>query len=495
MLWRVETKKIKLPEIKISDVKAELGRRHFIDFAEQVNQDLTLQPFHKIYYRVLEKFSNKEIKNLIITIGPQHGKSEGSTRLLPSNILGKYPNTKIAIGSYSDPFARQFNRDVQRIIDSTAYHNIFPNTTLNESNVVATSGAWLRNSHIFEVVDHKGGLMAVGRGGALTGFKVDVMIMDDLYKDSSEGNSPVIREKVIDWYTSVVQKRLHNDSQQLIVFTRWHEDDLIGFIEKTDNVVVCNSWDEIDYSLENDPQTWIKINFESLKESDPTEFDPRMFGEALWPSRHSSEKLIKEREKNEHEFNCMNQGNPESQEGLLYQPFKTYTEIPSRVIVKGNYTDVADTGDDYLCSITYDCAYVDKEKYCYVTDIVYTQEAMEETEKTVPLMLNRVGTRKCKVESNSGGRGFARTIEKLTPMCEFITFHQSANKESRILTNSAQVNKYILFPVDWAERWPVFYSHITKYKRMFAANKYDDGPDVLTGIYEEEILNDYEAFL
>lgn len=103
---------------------------------------------------------------------------------------------------------------------------------MNESNVVTVSDNYLRNSEEFEIVNKKGGLKAVGRGGALTGNAVDVMIMDDIYKDYAESNSPIIREAAWDWYTTVVKTRLHNDSQELIVFTRWHEDDLIGRLEK-----------------------------------------------------------------------------------------------------------------------------------------------------------------------------------------------------------------------------------------------------------------------
>ena len=52
--------------------------------------------------------------------------------------------------------------------------------------------------------------------------------MDDLYKDALSAWSPTIRQNIADWYDTVATTRLHNDSQQLLVFTRWHEDDLAG---------------------------------------------------------------------------------------------------------------------------------------------------------------------------------------------------------------------------------------------------------------------------
>lgn len=72
-------------------------------------------------------------------------------------------------------------------------------------------------------------------------------------------------------------------------------------------------------------------------------------------------------------------------------------------------------------------------------------------------------------------------------MTEIRWFHQRKNKESRILTNASQVNKHIVFPADWEERWPTFAKHIKEYKRLYSANKFHDGPDVLTGIYEKNL--------
>ena len=99
---------------------------------------------------------------------PQHGKSEGSTRRLPAYLLGKNPDRKVVVSSYNATFARKFNRDIQRIIDDKEYYKLFPETVLNQSNVVAISDSWLRNSEEFEIVNNKGSLKAVGRGGALT---------------------------------------------------------------------------------------------------------------------------------------------------------------------------------------------------------------------------------------------------------------------------------------------------------------------------------------
>lgn len=426
-------------------------------------------------------------KSLILT----HN-SEGSSRKLPSFMLGLNPDLRIAIGSYASTIAQDFNRDCQKIIDSEEYRNVFPNIRLNGKNLVTIATGYKRNSTVFEIVDKKGSLRAIGRGGGLTSKTVDIMILDDVYKDYAEGNSPVIREQAWKWYTSVVKTRLHNDSQELIVFTRWNEDDLIGRIGKKEQIIEVKSFAD----LENIPEgAWIKINYEAIKTTLKTELDSREKGEALWEKRHSIIRLNEKKNLDKHQFDCLYQGNPSSKEGSLYSEFKIYTNIEEYGIIigKGNYTDVADTGDDKLCSVSYDLVRgkdIDNKpiKYALVTDIVHTQEHVEETSESVPMMLNRTGTRYSNIESNNGGRTFALMVRKKVKLCKIDWFHQGGNKESRILTNASLVNVHIIMPVDWKTRWPDFYEDIDTFKKTYVANKYKDAADVLTGIVEKDIL-------
>ncbi len=434
------------------------------------------------------------------TFIPTHN-SEGSSRKLPAFMLGLNPDTKICIGSYAATIARDFNRDVQRIIDTPKYREIFPKTFLNGSNVVTMANTYLRNSDVIEMVGHKGSLRVVGRGGALTSKTVDVMIMDDVYKDYSEGNSPIVRNAAWKWYTTVVKKRLHNKSQELIVFTRWHEEDLIGKIEKGgEKIIDIKSWD----SIKNIPDgAWVRINFEALKTGEPNEIDPREPGAALWESMHSRAKLERERALDPIQFQCLDQGNPGSAEGRLYRnPFRTYVDKSEwgTFVRSGNYTDVADEGDDFTFSACYDVyksgneAWNEQKKrfepilYALITDMVFTQENTEVTSVTVPEMINRCGTQKAWIESNNGGAGFEKLIrKKIKAISE--PFYQGANKESRIITNSASVNAQIIMPLGWEERFSKIHEHVTGFLRDFPANEHDDPEDGLTGIYEKELAD------
>jgi len=471
---------------RAEEAKRILSRRNVLDFTKYTFAKFEPAPFHTTYYRILDMFAKGLIKNLIVSMPPQHGKSEGASRRLTSYMLGRDPELRIGIGTYNQSYARKFNRDNQRIIDEQMYLNLFPESRLNKSRVVTVTGSYLRNADEFEIVGNIGGLKTVGRGGALTGNTLDIAVLDDIYKDYAEAKSPVIRASSVDWYSTVVNTRLHNDSQRLLVFTRWDEDDLIGHIESTEEVENITSFSQLENT---DPSKWYKINFEAIKTGEPTEIDPRKRGEPLWPERHSLENLLKAKALDPEKFESLYQGNPRPAAGLLYRKFTEYEKLPNKITKVGNYTDTADTGKDKLCSV---CYVKGSDNLIYLTDVYYTDEPMETTEPMVAKMLDKNSIRECDIESNNGGRGFARNVKTLTnQMCNVKWFHQSSNKESRILTNSASVLQNIIMPKGWILRWPEFANDVLRYKRMFSANNFDDAPDTLTGIIEKNIGSQY----
>lgn len=186
--------------------------------------------------------------------------------------------------------------------------------------------------------------------------------------------------------------------------------------------------------------------------------------------------------------------------GCLYSNIKTYEHIPTGADgsplftqIK-NYTDTADTGEDWLASITY--GIYDKE--AYILDVVYSKASMEYTEPAVAEMLHRNLVNIADFESNNGGRGFARQVTRIlkeeynSNYTKVVSFHQSKNKEARILSNATWVMEHIYFPINWADRWPEFYKAITRYQRE-GKNEHDDAPDALTGVAEKLTAPDYKA--
>lgn len=447
-------------------MECEVARREIETFAAAIDPATCLTPFHKHYYGVLTDFAQGRIRKLMVSVPPQHGKSHGSSLLLPAYLLGIDPDLRICTGSYSFSLAKRFGQAVQRMIDSPAYGRIFPETKLKSAGD-SRSGAAARAADEFDIVGHKGGLKLVGREGSLTGNRVDVMILDDLYKDAMEANSPLVRQNAWEWYCSVVRTRMHNDSREIIVFTRWHTDDLIGRLLES----------------ENEAEKWTVLNFPALKIGSPTLQDPRAEGEALWPERHSAELLKERRALDSRLFETLYQGNPTPEQDLIYADFALYTTIDEPIARRAAYIDTADTGSDFLCAVSYSVGAVSGK--IYLTDVVYSCAAMELTESLVADMLRKADTEVAYIESNNGGRGFARAVNR-TVRCRVETFHQNQNKEARILSNASQVMRTVVMPHDWKERFSLFSAALCTFRRPVCANAHDDAADALTGVVEKE---------
>ena len=373
----------------------ELARRQLITFTQHTYTGYVASWHHIEYAKKLDAFIRKEIKNLMVFMPPQHGKSELCSRRMPAKLLGDRPDSRVAIVSYNHTFASKFNRDVQRIIDSEEYQTLFPGTMLNAQNIRTVAGTYVRNADEFEIVGKRGSLVSVGVGGGLTGRPVDVLIIDDPYKDQKAAWSPVTRSSIQDWYDAVAQTRLHNESQQLITLTRWHEDDLAGRILKAER------------------DKWEVVIFPAIKEGPPIEYDPREPGQALWPEVHSLERMEAAKKRNLYVFNAMYQQNPKPAEGLLFPP-DSLNYFAAEDIVNMDFdtilavSDVADRGSDYYCMPIVGV----KGERIYFLDVIYTQEPVK---VTIPLTLAKLKEWRPvrhRIESNAGGSIFAHSIRE-----------------------------------------------------------------------------------
>jgi hypothetical protein len=293
----------------LTKIRAAIASKSFKDFVKYTKDDYVFNWHHLLLIDYLQRFAKGEIKKLMVFMPPQHGKSELTSRRLPAFILGLNPKAKIIGCSYSADLATSFNRDVQRIIDDEKYHAIFPDTYLNSSNVrTAAKGNFLRNSDLFEIVNHRGFYKSVGVGGSLTGTPADIGIIDDPVKDAVEAESATYRARVWDWFTQVFMTRLHNDSQIIVTQTRWNLDDLSGRILK---------------HLNHD-NSWTILSLPAICEGYVNENDPREIGEALWGDKHSLKRLNEIKGANPRAFHALYQQDPKPFEGgLVYPKFKT----------------------------------------------------------------------------------------------------------------------------------------------------------------------------
>ena len=366
-------------------------------------------------------------------------------------------------GSYNETLSSTFAKQVRDMIATeqtqgvTVYRDIFPDTKIKYGE--ASMNKWaLEGSQVANY-------LATSPTGTATGFGADLIVIDDLIKNSEEAYNSNVLEKHIDWFTNTMLSRTEKGFKLIIIMTRWASNDLAGFILSNYDDVV-----HINYKAINDDGTPLDEGTLSLEDF---EFKTKNMAKEIVYANYQQE--------------------PIDIKGRLYSEFKTYVDLPKEKIVKiSAYCDTADTGDDFLCNIIY----ADCKDSAYILDIIYTKEAMEITEPLVAEAYKKFNVNVADIESNNGGRAFARNIERITrDKGNYKTvvkwFHQSGNKIARILSNSAWVNANIYMPIDWKNKWSEFAKDIISYQKE-GKNKHDDGPDALTGV-AEKIINRNEV--
>lgn len=439
----------------------ELARREFFFYC-----NLKAPDFYKEDRKYLvdlcdgfQDFIQSDDEVMIVNEPPRHGKSR-TAGLLVEWVLGNDQTQKIMTGSYNETLSTMFSKNVRNDIQEEkadenriVFSDIFPGVSIKRGD-----GAM----NLWSLEGGYNNYLATSPTGTATGFGASLLIIDDLIKNAEEANNELTKEKHWTWFTDTMLSRLEEGGKIIIIMTRWASDDLAG------------------RALEHFKEAGAKIRHISMKalQDDGT----MLCSEVL--SRKSYEAKIKAMGADIASANY--QQEPIDLKGRLYTSFKTYSgELPQFKEIR-NYTDTADTGGDYLCSINYGVTFANE---AYVLDVLYTKEPMEITEPVTAKMLLAGSVNVARIESNNGGRGFARNVRRILEQelgSNYTTikwFTQTHNKQARIYSNSSWVMEHIYFPEDWKNRWPEYYDAMIKYQRE-GKNRHDDAQDATTGVAE-----------
>lgn len=400
--------------------------------------------------------------------------------------------------SYSDILVNDNSETIRNIMQEELYKTLFPNSALasekgsakrwktkagGELYAVSTQGQVTGfgagavdevpdidkmdgGNDIFTFDDHTNEMLDMI--GATTNIFQGAIVIDDPIKPE-DAASDLVRERINQRFENTIRNRVNSRRTPIIIIMqRLHEHDLCGYLQ------------------EIEPDTWTVLSLPVIQT------DPETGEEyALWPMKHNLEELYKLREINPVVFETQYMQNPIPTEGLMYHEFRTYQNIELPSGSKANqrwcYVDTADTGSDYLCAI----CFINTPEMLYVIDVLYTQLPMEKTEVMLAKMLTENSITECLIESNNGGRQFARNVKRITRATlhnfktAINTFTQTKNKAARIFSNSALVNSDVAFPENWDKKWREFYNAITTYRKdNKRKSTHDDAPDALTGVVE-----------
>ena len=244
----------------------------------------------------LEAVERGEITRLIIEAPPRHGKSLLVSENFPAWYLGRNPDREIIASTYSQNLANKFGRKVRNQLLSPVFQSVFPNCRLTTDS---------KSKHQFNTTAG-GEYNAIGVGGPATGKGANLAILDDTLKGREQAESQVYRESLKDFFKSTIYTRLTPDGAIVIMQTRWHEDDLIGYVLS-----------------EHADENWVRLTLPAVDDNN----------QALWPDRFSHQKLMKiKKVLGPYDWNALYLQRPSAKEGniLKRQWWRYYSVLPPK---------------------------------------------------------------------------------------------------------------------------------------------------------------------
>ena len=248
---------------------------------------------HKIICDALMRVFTGECKRLIINIPPRYSKTELAVVNFMAWCLGKVPDCEFIHTSYSSTLASNNAWQARELVLHEAYTEIFPETKLRADS--AAKHEWRTTAG--------GCVYATGSGGTITGYGAGkhrdgfggAILIDDPHK-ADEARSDVIRQGVIDWFQNTLESRKNDpmNTPIILIMQRLHEEDLAGWLLDGGN-----------------GEEWEHIKLSALNEET---------GEALWPEKHSVERLKMMQKASPYIFAGQYQQEPAPPEGITFRP-------------------------------------------------------------------------------------------------------------------------------------------------------------------------------
>lgn len=337
------------------EIHRRRAQHELIAFTEWTFPTYKADRVHHLIASRLEAVERGAISRLMIFAPPQHGKSELTSVRFPAWWLGRRPNDPIIITSYGAGLAHSKSRQARAIVESAEYRDVFPGIrTSRESRAVDSWDLAAPN---------RGGLLAAGVGGPVTGHGAMLGIIDDPVENWEQAQSKVYRDKAWDWYRGTFRTRIWEGGAIVLIMTRWHEDDLAGRL------------------LADGEDRWTVLRLPALSEGDG---DPlgRPAGEPLSPRRFSREALLEiKRDVGPSVFEAEYQGSPTAPEGNMFKRewFTIVDASPLRAR-RVRYWDKAGTegGGDFTVGCRMALA---EDGIWYVEDVVRGQWSSFERER------------------------------------------------------------------------------------------------------------------
>lgn len=290
-----------LEELLLQDQLDQIrARENFLAFYMRMTG---FQPPRHVYLiaRLCQAMENDLIDRAMVFAPPRHAKTLLCTTLFPAWLMGRYPTTKLMSVVHTQKYAGKVGKNVRNMLTK-------PEWPFHEVQLAADSTA--REQWAVPQGGEYNGFGAIG--GNQHGNPAEWLFMDDLVKGRKIAMSPHMREEVWETYKTDLLSRLQGRAKQLMVFTRWHQDDPAGRI-LPENYDGRTGW----YNDRETGEPWYVLSLPAVAEH---EDDPlgRALGEWLWPEHFGEAKLGGQRKRGGWMWSALYQQRPSPEEGLMF---------------------------------------------------------------------------------------------------------------------------------------------------------------------------------
>jgi predicted phage terminase large subunit-like protein len=294
---------------------------------------------------------------------PTHN-STRVTKVGPLWALTRNPDRRIVVVSYGADLANEFGRDIRSLI----VNNQGDEGALDLGLRIAPDNGAVSS---WRIAGHRGGVRSIGLSGGITGRPADWLFIDDPVTNRVQAESEAYRRRAKTFWTSTGSTRLAPGAPVVLVLTRWHEDDLAGWLLGRE-----------------DGHRWRVINIPAQADHDPAkgETDPlgREPGEFMLSAR-VNERTGQPRGDREWEqvkvqagtrdWNALYQGRPAPVEGGVWKRPWWRQYASAQWIVRDDGTRWIPNVDEVIHS--WDMAFKDTDGSDYVVGLVLARRGTQ----------------------------------------------------------------------------------------------------------------------
>jgi hypothetical protein len=212
----------------------------------------------------VEAMERGESVRLGVFAPPQEGKSRRCTVAFPLWLLVRHPELRVGIASYEQEVAASFSTPIRNWIVEYGSGTTLNPRPLSDDLLGITLRGDSTSKTRFDLAGHTGSLTALGMKGGWSGKALDVLVMDDPYKDRERADSAAHRKAVEEWFRNVAIPRLPSAALVILVQTRWHPDDLAGYVIRSEA------------ALPPEQRRWRFVNVPAQAERPPADTDGRL---------------------------------------------------------------------------------------------------------------------------------------------------------------------------------------------------------------------------